>query len=188
MTPFQVQKALEAAQWAARRRAKLALKLGTDPEDLVSAALEAITRAMPNYDGQGNFFSFATTVARRAISREVFNLCGAVHQNPRNYAAGAEIEYAEPSDAEDGQQYCATVEADEGFHGKPEALIRAELLRAFGPSRGADAYNILSADSYEEALPTPGLATSKQAVWERAERYRRVLARSKLLRRLWSET
>lgn len=188
MTPFQVQKALEASRWAAARRAKMALKLGTDPQELVSVALEAITRAMPNYDGAGNFFNFATTVARRAISREVFNLCGAVHQNPRSYVAGAEIEYAEPSGDEDTQQHCATVDPAPGFEDEPGALIRAELERAFGPARAADAYNVLSADSYEEAMPTPGLATGRQAVYERAVRYKRVLARSDLLRRLWNET
>lgn len=69
-------------------------------------------------------------------------------------------------------------------HSLRQAVISRELGRAFGPG-AEEAFQLLSANGYEE--PARERRISRQALYERVQRLKRVLSHSAALKALWED-
>lgn len=185
MSPEQVVEARRAAQQAANRFAKKAVRRGVLVEDLVQTALVEIVRAAPRWQPTGPFGGFCYTVAERRIADALNEMSGVVRQNPRRHVPNLEIPYGEPGEHEGVESFCSVVSPDDAEPlSRRSAAVRAELVRARGP-RAAEVLAIFEDETYEAAGARLGI--TRQAVYGQVRTLRDTLQHSATLRALWEE-
>ena len=187
MSPLQVAEAREAVAWAVARFRQKAIRRGVEPADLAQAALEEVVKAEGGWSGTGSWQAFAHRVAFRKVADEVNVQSGCVRQNPRAHVPYLEIAYEEaPEEQEPAghETWCATCDPEEEIESLRQAVISRELGRAFGPG-AEEAFQLLSANGYEE--PARERRISRQALYERVQRLKRVLSHSAALKALWED-